>query len=145
MYKHILLPTDGSALSREAVRTAAKLAKNLKAKVTAIHVMEPWDPPASVEAAAFQLPRIMVEYERTLRANAKEVLAQVASDVEAPCETVAVFDRHPWEAIVKTAASRKCDVIVMASHGRKGLAKLLLGSETQKVLTHAKIPVLVCR
>jgi nucleotide-binding universal stress UspA family protein len=145
MYKHILVPTDGSTLSRKAVRTASQLAKTLKAKVTAIHVMEPWDPPAGAEAAAFRLPRIMVEYERNLRANAQKVLTKAASDMKSPCETVAVFDRHPWEAIVKTAASRKCDVIVMASHGRRGIAGLLLGSETQKVLSHSKTPVLVCR
>ena len=145
MYKHILVPTDGSALSRKAVRTAAALAKTLKAQVTAIHVMEPWDPPSGVEAAAFQMPRLMREYERNMRASAKKVLTKVATDVKAPCETVAVFGSHPWEAIVKTAASRKCDVIVMASHGRRGLAGLLLGSETTKVLTHSKIPVLVCR
>ena len=145
MYKHILVPTDGSALSRKAVRTAAALAKTLKAQVTAIHVMQPWDPPSGAEAAAFQMPRLIREYESNVRANAKKVLTKVATDVKAPCETVAVFHPHPWEAIVKAAASRKCDVIVMASHGRRGLAGLLLGSETQKVLSHSKTPVLVCR
>ncbi|HEX5128246.1 MAG TPA: universal stress protein [Usitatibacter sp.] len=145
MYKHILVPTDGTPLSRKAVRAAAQLASTMNAQVTAVHVMQPWDPPAGAEAAAFQLPRIAQEYDRHVRATAKTVLDEVASDVKAPCETVAVFDSHPWEAIVKVAAERKCDVIVMASHGRGGLAGLLLGSETQKVLTHSKTPVLVCR
>jgi nucleotide-binding universal stress UspA family protein len=145
MYKHILVPTDGTPLSRKAVRTAAQLASTMNAQVTAVHVMQPWDPPAGAEAAAFQLPRIAREYDRHVRDTAKKVLDKAASDVEAPCETVAVFDSHPWEAIVKVAAERKCDVIVMASHGRRGIAGLLLGSETQKVLTHSKTPVLVCR
>jgi nucleotide-binding universal stress UspA family protein len=91
------------------------------------------------------MPRLIREYESSLRASAKKVLTKAAADVQAPCDTVAVFDSHPWEAIVKAAAKRKCDVIVMASHGRRGLAGLLLGSETHKVLTHSKTPVLVCR
>jgi nucleotide-binding universal stress UspA family protein len=85
------------------------------------------------------------EYEKHVRENARKVLAKASSTMDAPCETIAVFDDRPWEAIVRAASKRKCDVIVMASHGRGGFASLLLGSETQKVLAHSKTPVLVCR
>ena len=146
MYKHILVPTDGTPLSLKAVRTAAQLAKTTKARVTAIHVMQPFDPQMSAEGVAFRATHLMQEYEAHVRENAKKVLAKATTTLKsAPCDTVAVFDERPWEAIVKAAAKRKCDVIVMASHGRSGIASLLLGSETQKVLAHSKTPVLVCR
>ena len=145
MYKHILVATDGTALSLKAVRTAAKLAQTTKAKVTAIHVMQPFEPQMGAEGIAFRAGHLLKEYETTVRANATKVLAEASSKLKTPCETVAVFDDRPWEAIVKTASKRKCDVIVMASHGRGGFASLLLGSETQKVLAHSKTPVLVCR
>ena len=145
MYKHILVPTDGSALSQKAVRAAAQLATSLGSKVTAIHVMQPFDPPMSSEGVVFRAGNLIAEYERGQRANAKKVLAKTAATVKMPCETVAVFHPNPWQAIVKAAAAKKCDAIVMASHGRRGLARLLLGSETQKVLAHTKVPVLVCR
>ena len=145
MYKHILVPTDGSPLSLKAVKTASALAETCKAKVTAIHVMAPFDPPMASEGVVFRTGNLVQEYEKGTRRNAEKVLAKVAGAVKAPCDTVAVFHPNPWEAIVKAASAKKCDVIVMASHGRGGLASLFLGSETQKVLAKSKTPVLVCR
>ena len=145
MYKHILVPTDGSPLSLKAVKTASALARTCKAQVTAIHVMRPFDPPMSSEGVVFRAANLVQEYEKGTRRNAQKVLAKVAVAMGAPCEKVAVFHPNPWQAIVKTAAAKKCDVIVMASHGRGGLASLFLGSETQKVLAKSKTPVLVCR
>ena len=145
MYKHILVATDGSALSLKAVKTASALAKTCKARVTALHVMPPFDPPMGSEGVAFRAANLIEEYEKGTRKNAEKVLAKTAGAVKVPCETVAVFDPRPWEAIVRTATKKKCDVIVMASHGRGGLGSLILGSETQKVLSHSKTPVLVCR
>lgn len=146
MYKHILVPTDGTPLSSKAVKAAAQLARTTKAKVTAIHVMLPFDPQMTSEGVAFRAGNLLREYEASVRANAKKVLAKATTALkDTPVETVAVFDPRPWEAIVKAASKRKCDVIVMASHGRGGIASLILGSETQKVLAHSKTPVLVCR
>jgi nucleotide-binding universal stress UspA family protein len=146
MYKHILVPTDGSTLSLKAARAAAGLATQLKARMTAIYVMPPFSPPMSAEGVVFHAAYSTSEYEKGMRKNAEKALAKVvAAAGKVHCATYAVFHVNPWEAIIKAAASKKCDLIVMASHGRKGLAGLLLGSETQKVLTHSKTPVLVCR
>jgi nucleotide-binding universal stress UspA family protein len=146
MYKHILVPTDGSALSLKAARTAAKLAATLKARITAIYVIAPFTPQMSSEGMMYTAAYSTQEYERGMRKVADKALAKVqAAAGSVKCGAVSVMSINPWEAIVKTAASRKCDLIVMASHGRRGLTGLLLGSETQKVLTHSKVPVLVCR
>ena len=145
MYKHILVPTDGTPLSLRAVRAAGKLARATKARVTTIHVMQPFDPRMAGENIAYRAARLMREHEAYVRANAADVLAKAAATLKSPCETVAVFDARPWDAIVRAATKRKCDVIVMASHGRGRVASLLLGNETQKVLSHSKTPVLVCR
>lgn len=149
MYRHILVPTDGSPLSLKAVKAASKLAKELDAKVTALFVIPPYSPPAAGDGMTYYTEGYNEDdYERTMRGYANEALSKVEeafseSDVE--CKAVTVMDKTPWQAIVKNAKSRKCDLIVMASHGRRGLASLLLGSETTKVLTHSKTPVLVCR
>jgi nucleotide-binding universal stress UspA family protein len=148
MYKHILLPTDGSTLSLKAARVAARLARSLKARITAIYVIPPFIPPMSSEGVAFAAAYSVKEYERAMGVTADKALARVAAAAGAErvkCDTVSVIRDHPWEAIIKSAATKRCDLIVMASHGRRGLAGLLLGSETQKVLTHSKTPVLVCR
>ena len=103
MYKHILVPTDGSPLSLKAVKTAAKLAKTCKARVTAIHVMPPFIPPMASEGVVFRAANLVTEYEKGTRRSAEKVLAKVAGAIDAPCDTVAVFDPRPWEAIVKAA------------------------------------------
>jgi nucleotide-binding universal stress UspA family protein len=146
MYKHILVPTDGSPLSLKAARAAAKLAAKLKARITALYVMAPYMPRTTSEDIIYHAAYSIREYEKDMRKTADKALARVAAATgAAPCERLAKIHDRPWEAIIDAARSRKCDLIVMASHGRRGLAGLLLGSETQKVLTHSKTPVLVCR
>ena len=149
MYKHILVPTDGSALSQKAVKTATELARGMKSKVTAVHVIPPYAPPVvSDMAVAYASIVSPTEYRRSTEKQAQKLLDKVKASVEAKkveCDVAFVNDAQPWEAIIKLAGGRKCDLIVMASHGRRGLEGLLLGSETNKVLTHSKTPVLVCR
>jgi nucleotide-binding universal stress UspA family protein len=146
MYKHILVPTDGSPLSLKAARAAAKLAAKLKAKITALYVMPPYMPRTSSEDIVYRAVYSVQEYEQGMRKTADKALARIVAAADgASCDTMAKTHVHPWEAIIDAARTRKCDLIVMASHGRRGLAGLLLGSETQKVLTHSKTPVLVCR
>jgi nucleotide-binding universal stress UspA family protein len=146
MYKHILVPTDGTALSLKAARAAAKLAGKLKAKITALYVIPPYMPPSTTEDVVYRSAFSPQDYQQGMRKAADKALARVAATANrSSCETMTTVHVHPWEAIIDAARSRKCDLIVMASHGRRGLAGLLLGSETQKVLTHSKTPVLVCR
>jgi nucleotide-binding universal stress UspA family protein len=145
MYKHILIPTDGSALSEMAIRQGVVFAKAIQAKVTALMVTPPFH--------VFDIDPVMVsstpaQYAMEAEARAEKYLA--VARVEAgiagvPCETLHVTQGHVYEAIIDTASKRGCDLIFMASHGRKGMSALVLGSETYKVLTHGKIPVLVCR
>ena len=145
-YKRILVPTDGTTLSLKAAREAATLAKDLEATITAVYVMAPWTPPVVIEstmlpAEAFD-PRA---YNKSVRVTADEALEKVraaATAEDVACDTLAVTEDHPWQGIVK--AAKKCDLIVMASHGRTGIAALVLGSETRKVLAHSTKPVLVC-
>ena len=145
-YKCILVPTDGSALSLKAARTAAALAQDLKASIKAVYVMPPWNPPVMVEGTG--LPAEAFDegaFRKSTEATAKAALAKVeaiARQSRVKCETVALRDDDPWKGIVK--AANKCDLIAMASHGRTGLAAVILGSETRKVLAHATKPVLVC-
>jgi len=145
MYKHILVPTDGSTLSLKAARAAARLASPLKARITAFYVIPPFTPPMTSEGVAVRMQYSIRQYEEGARKLADKALAKVAAAAGVKCDRATVFDDNPWRAIIKAANSKKCDLIVMASHGRRGLAALLLGSETQKVLTHSKTPVLVCR
>jgi len=146
MYKHILVPTDGSALSLKAARTAARLAAPLKARITTVYVSPPFPPPLSSEGMVYHMSYSEAEYEREARKVAMKAMGKVEAQARGvACDKVSAFSEHPWKAIIKVAASKKCDLIVMASHGRGGLAGLLLGSETHKVLAHSKVPVLVCR
>jgi nucleotide-binding universal stress UspA family protein len=148
MYKHILVPTDGSRLSAKAVKAAATLAKQFGARLTGLYVIPPYVPPMYGEAAIYVpeiSPKRYKELSEKEAAKALEVVEREAKSAEVACKTAWVTDDQPWEGIVKAARSKKCDLIVMASHGRRGLSGLLLGSETTKVLTHSKVPVLVCR
>ena len=148
MYKRILVPTDGSALSLKAAKAAAELARAIKARITAIYVIEPYMPPMGAEGMAFYAAYSPDEYELGMRKAAAKALAKVEAVARAArvkYDAVTVIQDNPWKAIIKAASAKKCDLIVMASHGRRGLAGLLLGSETQKVLTHSRTPVLVCR
>lgn len=149
MYKHILVPTDGSTLSLKAAKSASKLAKTLGAKITALYVIEPYAPPMGGDGMIFYAGGFSPDdYEKAAEKTARKALDKVKAIADADgvkCATASITEAQPWEAIVKAARSKKCDLIVMGSHGRKGLTGLLLGSETTKVLTHTRTPVLVCR
>ncbi len=147
MYKHILVPTDGSALSMKAVRTAATLAKQLGARITGLFVM-----PASsgFHADGSSAGHEIVDKHLRESATREGRKALAALEIEAgtnsvPYDGLLEAGDEPWRVITHAAESKHCDLIVIASHGRKGLEGILLGSETVKVLTHTKIPVLVCR
>lgn len=142
MYKHFLVPTDGSKVSLKAVKAASKLAKSLKARITALYVIGPFLPPSSGESALLlRQTGAQKMYEKGMAELAAKALAKVeatAGAAKVRCDMRSVTDFHPWEAIIKAARTQKCDLIVMASHGRRGLAGLLIGSETHKVLMHSK-------
>jgi nucleotide-binding universal stress UspA family protein len=145
MYKHILLPIDGSDFGQGSIAYAIRLAKSLDAKLSVLHVTAPYRDIAIGEVASL-LPES--EYKTRTTAFAAEVLAK-AKDAAATAglavSVQTVSHSHPWEAIIQTAKEQGADLIVMASHGRRGLAGILIGSETKKVLTHSTIPVLVWR
>ena len=145
MYAHILIATDGSELANRAVGQGLDLARALGSKVTAITVTEPWTAAVSGEwAVAFPVE----EYEKAAAANAEKILAQVtqaAARIGVACDTRHVKDQFAAEGIVEEAKSLGCDLIVMASHGRRGLAKVVLGSQAMRVLTHSTVPLLICR
>lgn len=144
MYRNILVPTDGSDITAKAVTTAIALAKTVGAKLTVISVKEPFPYSAISEMQPVPPQEFFDAQERIASARVKGVL----NDAEAAGLTCAAFTveaLHPWEAIVDHAKAQSCDLIVMASHGRRGVSALLLGSETQKVLTHCQVPVLVIK
>jgi nucleotide-binding universal stress UspA family protein len=148
MYKHILVPTDGSKLSRKAIVTAVRMASLLGARVTGVFAIPPYSPVAYGEGVVYAPPASRDAYLRSARKEARKALAVLEIEARIAgvgCAVAIVSGAMPWEGILRAARARKCDLIVMASHGRRGLAGLLLGSETTKVLTHSKTPVLVCR
>jgi nucleotide-binding universal stress UspA family protein len=148
MYKHILVPTDGSTLSNKAARAAAKLARATGARLTALYAIPPLGQPMVLEGFVYDTSYSQEQYEKGMRKHAGKALRKVRDEAEAQsvkCDAISVIEGNPWEAIIKAARAKKCDLIVMASHGRRGLQGVLLGSETTKVLTHSKTPVLVCR
>src|SRR5262245_27522035 len=146
MFKNILIPTDGSELSQRAVQAACDLAKTHHARITGIHVIPDYHLLIAYEGAFDPVTEERIEEEAKARAqNYLEFVRKSAQEAGVPCETVCETSDHPYDAILKAADSRSCDLIVMTSHGRKGLAAVLLGSETRKVLTHTRIPVLVVR
>ena len=147
MFKHILIPTDGSKLALKGIKAGVKLAAALGAKVTGVYVIAPYTPPMYGEGSVY-IPGISVQaYRKATERQAKKALAAVeveAQTADVPCTTRFVTAERPFEGILKSARAR-CDAIVMASHGRSGLGGLLLGSETTRVLASSKIPVLVIR
>ena len=145
MFTHILIPTDGSRLAGEAVDKGLALAKSCGARVTFLTVVEPFH---LLSADAAQLESTRVEYERQAKAVARDVLERARASAEAAGVEAAVIDGEddqPFEVIVRTAETLGCDLIAMASHGRRGVAALMIGSQTMKVLTRSKVPVLVYR
>jgi nucleotide-binding universal stress UspA family protein len=147
MYRHILIPTDGSALAEKAVSHGLSLAKSVGAKVTAIIVEAPFDVYGVPESKIREMSKAFSDYEDQIKKHAAKVLNHVADAAKAAgvaCESAHVEHYHPYEAIIATAKEKGCDLIVMASHGRSGISAILIGSTTNKVLTHTEIPVLVC-
>ena len=147
MFKHILLPTDGSKLSNRAILTGIRFAGKIKARVTALHVVPEFRPFAD-EGFAPMSPALKKRLDDEARSRASKMLASVARLARSRrvrCATLTVASDLPYEKIIETARKKKCDLIMMASHGRRGLSSLLLGSETAKVLLHSRIPVLVVR
>jgi nucleotide-binding universal stress UspA family protein len=145
MYKHILIPTDGSELSAAAIRMGIRFAKSIGAKVTGLCVIPGQDP-------VFYQKRIPAEALKEaglrLRKTADDHLAVVANkatEAGVAWDVVCESSDFPYQAIIEAAEKNECDLIMMASHGRRGVKALLLGSETQKVLTYSRIPVLVVR
>lgn len=148
MFKHILVSTDGSKLSGKAIRTAVRLAAASGARVTGCYVIAPFVPPAYGEGVIYTPALSPKRYKEVTEREARKALAVVeieARTAGADCGAAMLTANSPWEGIIRTAKAKRCDLVVMASHGRRGLAGLVLGSETTKVLTHSKIPVLVCR
>jgi nucleotide-binding universal stress UspA family protein len=163
MFKHILLPTDGSDLSAAAVHQGILFAKSIRAKVTGLCVMpkhskhlyaaqiptEVLDQPASRcrELAEAYLAAIEkgAEIASELAQAYLEVISKASLEAGVACDVVYERNDSPYEAIIRVAGEKGCDLIMMASHGRSGVKAILIGSETQKVLTHSKIPVLVYR
>ena len=147
MYKHILVATDGSKLSQKAVTHAIALAQALGAKMTVFYASPDYPLPAYADGVVYE-PVSKKEYAALANQEAEKILSAIAEKAEAgglECATVHTIAPAPWEAILAAAKKAKADAIVMASHGRRGVSALLLGSETQKVLTHSKIPVIVVR
>ncbi len=145
MHRHILIPTDGSALSQAAVEYGVALANSVGAKLTILAVSTPYHIFAVEPVMVTDTPE---EYAKQVAAIAKKYLnaaKEIALAAGVSCDTVHVEREHPYLAIIETAERKSCDLIVMASHGRSGLSAILLGSETSKVLTHSSIPVLVVR
>ena len=145
MYKHLLIATDGSELAQKAVGQGLGLARALGAKALVITVTEPW---RSVVAGELAVTFPIEEYEQRSAASAAKTLGEVvevARKLGISCDTLHVKDQFPAEGIVETAKSAGCDLIVMASHGRRGLSRMLLGSQANKVVMLSTVPVLICR
>ena len=149
MFKHILIPTDGSKLAGKGVKAGVKLARALGAKVTGLYVIFPYVPPIYGEAAMYYVPGLSPqESKKIYEQQAARALAGVQNEAKAArvrCDVKHVTAGRPWEAILRTARLAKCDAVVMASHGRSGFGGAILGSETTRVLASSKIPVLVVR
>lgn len=145
MFTHLLLPTDGSPASEAAIQQSIQLAKDLHAKVTGLHVIPEF------HVFTYQTEMLEDTREQFIKDSQDHavkflaVIQKAAEEAGVACDTAYMSSDHPHEAIIKVAEERGCDLIAMASHGRKGMSGLLLGSETQKVLTHSKKPVLVFR
>lgn len=145
MYKHLLVPTDGSALSNAAVKKAMEFARDMGAKVTVLSVVEPF---RVLSINPEQLENTRAEFDRHADLMADKVLQDAedaAAAVGITCSTLRVKSGDPAQAIVEVAASNDCDLIAMASHGREGFKAFMIGSVTMKVLANSKLPVLVYR
>jgi nucleotide-binding universal stress UspA family protein len=145
MFKHVLIPIDGSVLSMKAVESGVALAKATGAKITVLTVIEP---SGIVGTDSRRVAEVRKAYEQQVRDSAERELKdaeRTAKKKGVACTALLQEHDQPYQAIIDTATKKRCDLIAMASHGRRGVSALLLGSETSKVLTHSRIPVLVYR
>jgi nucleotide-binding universal stress UspA family protein len=145
LFKNILIATDGSDLAAKAVEQGIRFSKDIGAKVTAVTVTEPFH---LLSVAPSQLEYTPIEYKKHAEAHAEKVLGTVSTAAKlagVDCDVLHVEHEQVYQAIIDAASARRCDLIMMASHGRRGVSAVVLGSETVKVLTHSKIPVLVYR
>lgn len=145
MYQHILIPTDGSELSQQAIEHGIALAKSVNAKVTVMTVTAPFQLFAIEPGIVTDTPEQYEKRAAALAAKDLNAAMEVAKAARISCDIIRVEHEHPYRAIIDTAAQKSCDLIVMASHGRRGISAVVLGSETVKVLTHSAVPVLVVR
>jgi nucleotide-binding universal stress UspA family protein len=147
MFKHILIPTDGSKLSNEAAEAGVRLAKALGARVTGLFAAPPATPIIykAMMPVGYATPREHRKMTEKAAAACLSVIEKAARAARVPCETVSVTSDFPAGTILSTAKKRRCDLVFMSSHGRRGLRGALLGSETQKVLAEGAVPVLVFR
>ena len=145
MHRHILIPVDGSALSQAAVEYGVALARSVGAKVTVLTVSAPFHTFAAESIMVTDTPEQYTKQAAAVAMRYLDAAKEIALAAGVSCETVHVEHDHPYLAIIDTAAKKSCDLIVMASHGRRGISAVVLGSETSKVLTHCSIPVLVVR
>ena len=144
MFKRILVPTDGSELTAKAVAKAIDLAKALGASIYTLSVKEPF-PYSAISEMQPVPPQEFFDAQERIAAERVNSVREAAKAAGLACEAHTIEAVHPWEAIIDHAKANACDLIVMSSHGRRGVTALLLGSETQKVLTHSTLPVLVVR
>jgi nucleotide-binding universal stress UspA family protein len=144
MYRSILIPTDGTEVTAKAVDAGVSLAKALGARLSTISVKEPFPYSAISEMQPVPPQEFYDAQERIALARVNEVVA-AAARAGVSCEAFTVEAQHPWEAIIDHAKTQGCDLIVMASHGRRGVSALLIGSETSRVLVHCQVPVLVIK
>ena len=144
MFKRILVPTDGSDITQKAVDTAIALAKSVGAQIYTISVKEPF-PYSAISEMQPTPPQEFFDAQERIAAKRVASVVAAAKAAGLDCQAHTVEALHPWEAIIDHARQQDCDLVVMASHGRRGVTAMLLGSETQKVLTHTKVPVLIVR
>ena len=144
MYSRILVPTDGSDITRKAVEAAIALARRLDAQLFAVSVKEPF-PYSAISEVQPIAPQEFYEAQAKVASQRVTAVVEAARAQQVACSGYTVESLHPWEAIIDHGKAKGCDLIVMASHGRRGVAAMLLGSETQRVLLHSPIPVLIVK
>ena len=144
MFKRILVPTDGSDITTKAVDTAVRLAKSVGAQLYTISVKEPF-PYSAISEMQPTPPQEFYDAQERIANKRVQAVRDACTAAGVACEAHTVEALHPWEAIIEHAQRTDCDVLVMASHGRRGVAAMLLGSETNRVLTHSHLPVLVIK
>ena len=144
MYQCILVPTDGSDITAKAVQAAIALAKAVGASLSTVCVKEPF-PYSAISEMQPVPPQEFFDAQERIASGRVKAVADEAAAAGIPCRGLTVEALHPWEAILDQAKAQGCDLIVMASHGRRGMAALLIGSETSRVLTHSPLPVLVIK